>query len=351
MNFFNRLFGATSRIIGRKQFVSKEPSNLELIKIKNPILFIHLPKTAGTSFRKAAERYFGEFKTCKDYGHDSEETSEIVQQWMIKSCDQWHFKKAFEMENYQFISGHFIASRYSQIFGANNSVTFLRDPLQRIVSEYQHFSRYHNYKKEFKEFYKTKQFINKQIKMLHGVPWPALGFIGITEYYAVSLDLFNKQFDVDFLQFEENLSKENIAQRHAIHPDQESEIRELNSEDIRLYEQACRQFEWRAKLAEENKAFTRGMIGGFNNKRLNGWAVYDEGDEPAKVEVAVNGKSAGCVVACDARPQLQALGIRRGGFVGFSLEICSLSQGDEVTAIVTKTGQPLANSPWRYPGS
>lgn len=317
----------------------------------SPIVFIHIPKTAGTSFRLGANRYFGENHICCDYGPLSQETSEIVQQRMIKKTDPWHFKNAFEGKKYLFMSGHYQDLRYVRILGVEGSVVFLREPLQRILSEYKHFVRHNNYKKGFGEFYRTKQFINRQSKMMRGIPWASIGFIGITEYYDTSLNLFNDRFGVSFTRFEENLSRKTIVEDYELDPDQERELRQLNSDDISLYRQACRQFEWRVRLAKENRVFSRGMIAAFNNQRLIGWAVYDEGDDPVEVEVSVNGKSVGNTVSSEVRPQLQALGLRRGGFVGFSLEIPKLSPGDEVTAFVANTGQPLANSPWVYADS
>ncbi len=315
---------------------------------KNPIFFVHIPKTAGTSFRKAAEIYYGLQETCKDYGVESKETYQIVHDLILKNQDPWNFKKKFTEAGYNFFSGHVQARQYIHVFNIENTVTFFRDPLQRINSEYFHFVNYNSYINNLREFYTTETFINKQSKMLQGIPWSALGFVGITERYDESLNLFNNQFGVDFPIFQENLGKENITEKHKINPEQERELRELNAEDIQLYEQACRHFEWRVKLANEHKVFTRGMIGGFDNKCLNGWAVYDKGDEPVKVEIEVNGKSVGCAVACHVRPYLKALGIRRGGFIGFSIEIPFLAPSDEVTAYVADTGQPLANSPWRY---
>ena len=44
-----------------------------------PLFFIHIPKTAGSSFRVAAEQYFGSEATYFDYGNGSKETSESIE--------------------------------------------------------------------------------------------------------------------------------------------------------------------------------------------------------------------------------------------------------------------------------
>jgi hypothetical protein len=92
------------------------------------------------------------------------------------------------------------------------------------------------------------------------------------------------------------------------------------------------------------------MIGGINEKKLlTGWAVYDEGDDPVRLQIVINGEQAGEAVACENRPHLRALGIGRGGFIGFSLEMPPTKAGDEISVIVAGTRQPLANSLWKVP--
>ena len=44
----------------------------------SPIYFVHIPKTAGTSFRKASETFFGLRHVVYDYADDSNETSPFI---------------------------------------------------------------------------------------------------------------------------------------------------------------------------------------------------------------------------------------------------------------------------------
>ena len=43
-----------------------------------PIIYLHIPKTAGTSFRMSAEQYFGPDQVLNDYGEESPNTSEDI---------------------------------------------------------------------------------------------------------------------------------------------------------------------------------------------------------------------------------------------------------------------------------
>ena len=58
-----------------------------------PLLFVHIPKTAGTSFRKAYSSLIPAHKTYCDYGEESVETSPVIQKWIIEKGDFLAFKK------------------------------------------------------------------------------------------------------------------------------------------------------------------------------------------------------------------------------------------------------------------
>ncbi|MGB3209240.1 MAG: sulfotransferase family 2 domain-containing protein [Desulforhopalus sp.] len=312
-----------------------------------PIVFIHVPKTAGTSFRYGADQFFGALQVCRDYGPKSPETSDIVNHLINQNADWWQFRRAFDEHNYRFFTGHFNAKRYASLFGIARTITFLRDPVQRIVSEYNHFVRNYNYQRSLKEFYNTKNFINRQLGMFIGIPWSGLGFIGFTERYAESLTLLNTRFQIDIPCLKANISKESISQNYILSQEQKTEICHLNAAEIKFYDRARTQYEWRVKLAKTKQKFVKGMINGVNDNHLKGWAIYDDQDKPVQLQIALNGEQIGDVVACEDRPNLRGIGIGRGGFVGFSLKIPAVRSGDEISVIAVSTGQPLANSPWR----
>ena len=99
-----------------------------------PIFFVHIPKTAGTSFRKSAEFYFGSDKVIYDYSTKSPETSELVNNSIYEDKDPFFFSELVHEQLVEFLSGHVPAVKYVHLFGVGQTVTFLRDPIQRVMS-------------------------------------------------------------------------------------------------------------------------------------------------------------------------------------------------------------------------
>ncbi len=315
--------------------------------VLKPYIFVHIPKTAGTSFRLAADRYFGNSRVCRDYGPKSPETSEIVKHWITGAQDKWNFKKAFEKSGYQFLTGHFHAAAYAPLFGTCRMVTFVREPLQRLVSEYNHMVRNYGYKKSFEEFYRSPHNINRQQRILGQLPWAAIGFIGLTERYEQSLSLLNQKYGLDIPNCRENLGRDGLGELYEIPADHEDELCRLNADDIALYKAIGTLFDWRLRLAETRQDFVAGTLMHADKGRLFGWALAENGDEPVVIQAWVNGEIIGETTAIGHRPGLCGMGIGRCGYVGFSFDISKLKAGDRVECVVAATGQPLVRSPWK----
>ena len=173
-----------------------------------PLFFIHIPKTAGSSFRVAAEQYFGSEATYFDYGNGSKETHPDILKFEYESKDRYLAAKSIK-KNAKFLSGHVIYPKYAPFFPAKSVVTFVRDPAQQVRSHYEHFSRLHGYKGSFEDFIKENRFANMQSKALNGIWTDAIGFIGITERYNESIALFNKYYGtgIKVLDINKNTAK------------------------------------------------------------------------------------------------------------------------------------------------
>lgn len=319
-----------------------------------PLFFVHIPKTAGTSFRLGAEQSFGKPAIAYDYGKASPETSPLVQEYLYEgeaSPDFWAFAQACRQQTTRMVAGHVMVRRFVSVFGASQTLTFMREPLQRMASEYAHFVRNYGYQGSFRDFYSRPLMHNRQSRILHGVDLEAIGFVGFTEHYADSLAMLNARFGTSIALRTDNRGKPSLEAEHAIEPDDETELRQLNASDIVQYRQALALFEARKALFEAGKPWAHARLNEASATRVSGWAWRAEAlDEPVQVEVWVNDELAGAVRATELRPALCQLLPPRGGYVGFHLPV-KLAPGDRVQCRVADTGQqfPLKPRPVREP--
>ncbi|MGM0988738.1 MAG: hypothetical protein ACQEXI_17415 [Pseudomonadota bacterium] len=315
-----------------------------------PLFFVHIPKTAGTSFRVGLEEAFGSEDIAYNYGAGSPKTSGLfLDQAGGFLRDHWCLRKRFEDAGVKAVSGHVSAMQYMPLLGAMRTLTFLREPLQRMASEYAHFVRHHEYKGSFHDFYSRPIMHNRQSKILNGVDLEAIGFVGLTERYTESLALLNARYGLEIPRREDNRDKQRQGAAHQISAEDEAELKRLNRRDIRLYEQAAELFEARYQLFQAGEPWAHARLVEVKPQRVAGWAWWADGsDEPLEVEVWINGKPVETVVAVDHRPGLCRLHPPRGSYVGFHLPL-KLAAGDRVQCRILRTGQWFPMKPRRVP--
>lgn len=111
--------------------------NKENIKNYKPIIFLHIPKSAGTSLCDYLGQFYADeenyFKCCFKYGTKQDRYDNVT---FINYFNEIASK-------YKFISGHFnfeLAEQLSNYFKGKYSdhamVTFLREPALRVISQY-----------------------------------------------------------------------------------------------------------------------------------------------------------------------------------------------------------------------
>lgn len=309
------------------------------------LLFVHVPKTAGTSFRKAAESYYGN-KVALDYGEKESGTDSLVKEFVYHKDDKWAFYNALDKQKIAFLGGHFHLRKYVAGVGLKNAIMFLREPAQRLYSEYQHFVRHNGYSKDFASFYRASDRINTQARSLSKIPLEAVGFLGVTEQYDSALELINHNYDVNLKRKARNKGRWSVSQDYDLNVDEVKEIQQLHRLDCDLYRQACRLFEQRERLFSQGMTYVHGVISGINKGRVVGWAWWaGDRDDPVDVLIRVNGEVVGSAAAKSFRASLCQFLPPRGGHVGFEWPL-EVKSGDRLDCQVRETGQVFPLDPY-----
>ncbi len=314
-----------------------------------PIIYLHIPKTAGTSFRKSAEQYFGPEQVLNDYGEDSSNTSEDIRAAYYDSKDVMKLKKT--VEQHRFLTGHFTLAKYREIFPKSPVVTFFRNPVDRVISEYTHFVTHYSYKGDLREFYLKPQFQNRQHSFMSESGPECIDYFGITEEYEKSLQMFNRQFNTNFPSIQLNVGKYDTVSNSLATDDELAEILELNQKDSELYEAALAGFNSQQLRNEyffkTSKRFC-GRVGSIKQGKINGWTIDREITGPARVVVCINGRERKLLIANMLREDVQRKGFHVTGNCGFEFtldELGSLSPGDSISIRIEDGDYELANSP------
>ncbi len=306
------------------------------------ILFIHIPKTAGTSFRIAAEEYFGKENTFYDYTLLSDETSKEIKTAIYDANDLYQLYSMISKSEDSFLSGHYSVEKYDRVYSALNIVSFVRNPIEQVISHFNHYKNYHNYKKEFVDFMKEPRFRNTQHSMLHRRPLAYYGFLGLTEEYATSIEMFNALYGTELLPIYANTKSEGSLKIEDIDKKTQDQIKRLNSKDIKLYESIKKQFELRKKLYNKKLPYTYGFIQAFEEKKISGLAFQRESDRAVLIDIYADELYLETVVAKYMRQSQLLNSVPRKGFIGFDY----IYEGDDLPggklrAVVKGTGQEI----------
>ncbi len=201
------------------------------------IIFVHIPKTAGTSFRQGMLEVFGRKALLFDYGPDAPETDVSIR--TLYEQDEFSPRRVAEEtggKECKALCGHFPLSRYLDVFPGSTVISFIREPLQRCYSEFLHWQRFKGYSQSFEDFFQQKGQINLQSRWLDGLP--KNGLVGVSEYYDQSLVMINRALSISVPVFKLNTQRENIYSPYSAGLIGESLIRqfyEMNSRDVSLY--------------------------------------------------------------------------------------------------------------------
>lgn len=164
------------------------------------IVSVHIHKNGGMQFKNFLLKTFGK-ELCLEYGKDSA----ILERFF--SGGQRPQPKVDDYQKYKIVHGHFLANNFDS-FENVELITFLRDPAQRLVSNYYFFKRnFYNHSPichMIKDGLTLEQYIdlesskNVQSFFLADKSLDDFAFVGILEEYENSIALMKKIFDIKF---------------------------------------------------------------------------------------------------------------------------------------------------------
>jgi len=320
---------------------------------KDSLFFVHIPKTAGTSFRVALAGALGQEAVICDYGASVPETSECVREYVFARQDHYGLFSVLAADGRRFcITGHVPVKKYAAFFEARNILLFLRDPVQRVLSNYSQFCRVNGYTGTLEAFCQEPRHINRQSQFLGKYPLPLVGLAGIQEQYAESLTLLAHTQGLALQEMGLNVNGEGDSRERET-PDASvlALIRRLNGKDISLYRQGQALLAQRLALLAQGMPWTYGQVKQLRPASVTGYAQPEQGDDAVRVAVYRNGTQVAEVAATRYRPGLREYNVARNGFIGFDHAFDTPLEPDErVECRVFDTGQVLSGPMTIRPG-
>ncbi|WP_458070125.1 hypothetical protein [Rhodanobacter sp. BL-MT-08] len=225
------------------------------------IISLHLPKTAGTSFRVSLANHFGDrYRGDYDDQAISKTTYRRRKEAMLSGA------KIFRqgLAGVDCVHGHFLPFKYRPLSLIRDLtfITWMREPAARLISHYHYWQEsysertaapHHRQVVEerwtLEEFCLSEKFQNIYTQYLWCFPLENFAFIGISEHYQEDLLCFARQFlSSELVPQRENITAKTNAYREF---DQGflKKVRAFHAKDVRLYERALQLRE--ARLSSE----------------------------------------------------------------------------------------------------
>jgi hypothetical protein len=217
------------------------------------IVSVHIPKTGGTTFLDILKSMADEILYL-DYGKGIPPTN-VFRKGELSSED---FESFPDLESYpgrSVIHGHFRFGKYANQFPRAVYITWLRDPVERLASHYYYWQRTPfmedelcnqviSEKMTLEDFAQLDIARNVQHRFLSPGGVEAFDFIGITEEYERSLELFRRLVapNLTITAKAQNTNPDRQKGYYQLSPQVRQRILALNELDSSTYVDGLRRF-------------------------------------------------------------------------------------------------------------
>lgn len=197
------------------------------------LVFVHIPKTAGTSFHNILS---------KNYGKDN-----II--WDEHNSIRPLFTNPKSYDMFDIIYGHFTIEKYNYL--NRPKITIMRDPVERVISEYYYLLKIIKHGNEndlvvsshidkFRSICDWAEFRpNLQYTFMKDTS--NFDWIGVVEYFSLSLKFFESWSKTKLMikntYIRKNENKLEVSPKHREY------IRQFNKLDYELYDEVLKRYE------------------------------------------------------------------------------------------------------------
>ncbi|NEO52713.1 MAG: sulfotransferase family protein, partial [Okeania sp. SIO3B5] len=208
-----------------------EANNLPTQTPQVELISVHVPKAAGTAFRQVLLQVYGTQGVLTDKTNMFEDNMPATIHWQAKV-----------------IEGHFRAGKYDQLFPQAKRITWLREPIHRLISDYC-FRHISNPTKDYLNKEGLLKFVqgnsNLMAYCVNGKSLDYFDFVGITEYFEEDLLALKNLLDWSDYQViyqNRNPYPEYLDFRKEVLSDKKlmDELANANSQDMELYAAALK---------------------------------------------------------------------------------------------------------------
>jgi hypothetical protein len=244
--------------LGAKAFIERSLDNID--EFKRPVVFIHIGKTAGSSFR---EELADRFQPCENVFVDFSKVELPVTPEKYAAIMESNLADLNDnrMSKCRMVSGHFSYTQVSRQpnLAQGKLITFLRHPISRLTSSYQyHCSAAHPDHAAFSAQYPTfrqyvqdPQNINEMYRQLtpgqfaegtDAAEWIKQNYywVGLQENYVASIKLL---FAMSGMRFSPNHNIRVSESSYAgVDPDDIHLAEQLNAVDLQMYSNLAESF-------------------------------------------------------------------------------------------------------------
>ncbi|CAN5268285.1 hypothetical protein BH10PSE6_BH10PSE6_34730 [soil metagenome] len=258
-------------------------------------MFVHIPKTAGTSVRNMLAGALPTAVKIFDYWEDTPKVpGDFIDAFTdgIRTPERFvELRSSMPRDQQVLVSGHIPVIHLIGAFHPASFVSLLRDPVDRIASNYRYHVMRSRFSGTFAEFLELPSQINSQSQWLQGTDLRDLGFVGLVEFMPEMVQALSRHLGVKLRMRHDNITGR--SPRPTIDAAIRARILALNEDDVNLYRHVEANLDYftnyRARRSISSK-LGRGKVYRTPEGTLQGWALARDSSQLAEIELRIGGQ-------------------------------------------------------------